>query len=349
MATWHAVRAQPVTKTRSMRDGISISFSSFLIDDKKCPGTLEHISMRRITIGLPVFNGSNYLSEAIFSILSQSFGDFELLISDNASNDATEDICRSYVRQDRRVRYLRQAQNVGAAANHNLLVTQSDSPYFKWAAHDDVLAPRFLEVAVAVLDGQPDVVLASPASMLIDEFGQPLAVSAERGGMVDRSGVCWPPLPEKNEGLMAPDPARRFDAVMTRMVMCVEIFGLMRRSALLRTSLQGRFGGADKVLLAQMALLGPFWLGSEVLFYRRCHAKQFSAIASGAYRAAWFSGRRDTLLHQQLKLLMAYCRSVYTTDLSLQQRGSCFGSIARRALFRGHHLRRLTTGLVGNP
>jgi hypothetical protein len=135
---------------------------------------------------------------------------------------------------------------------------------------------------------------------------------------------------------------------MLNMVMCVEIFGVMRRAALLRTRLQGPFGGADKVLLGQMALLGPFWLGSEVLFHRRCHARQFSSASSGAYRAAWFSGRRDTLLQQQLKLLLAYCQSVQASRLGLQQRLRCFLSISRRAVLRGHHLRRLASGLVGN-
>jgi hypothetical protein len=80
---------------------------------------------------------------------------------------------------------------------------------------------------------------------------------------------------------------------------------------LLGTPLQGGFSGADKVPLAQMALLGPFWLGSEILFHRRCHAKQFSSTASGADRAVWFSGKRDTLLQQQLRQLLAYCRTVH--------------------------------------
>jgi glycosyltransferase involved in cell wall biosynthesis len=305
--------------------------------------------MTKITIGLPVYNGADYLSEVLDSILSQSFGDFELFISDNASEDGTQDICQQYARMDRRIRYLRQSYNVGAAANHNLLVMQGDSPYFKWAAHDDILAPRFLEEAVGVLDSRPEIVLASPASALIDELGQLLPFSPDRRGMVDRSGVCWPRLPEKNDGLTARDAAVRFQAVMLNMVMCVEIFGLMRRSALMQTSLEGPFGGADKVLLAQMALIGPFWLGSEVLFYRRCHAKQFSSSAAGAYRATWFSGRGDSLLKQQFKLLIAYCRSVNRYQLGLQQRGSCFLSIARRALFRGNQLRRLRSGLVGNP
>jgi hypothetical protein len=131
-------------------------------------------------------------------------------------------------------------------------------------------------------------------------------------------------------------------------VMCVEIYGLLRRSALDQTSLLGLFSASDKVLLAQMALLGPYWLGSEVLFYRRCHGRQFSANSSGSYRAVWYSGQRDSLLTQQLKLLHAYWRSANMYQLTMASRSRCFLAIARRALFRGHQLRRLTSGLVGN-
>jgi len=304
--------------------------------------------MKKVAIGLPVYNGANYLAAAIDSILAQSYGDFDFLISDNASTDGTEEICRAYALRDPRIRYIRQPKNVGAAANYNMMVRMTDSPYFKWAAHDDLLAPGFLAACVDVLDRDPTVVLASPASMLIDEAGKPLPYSAERGGMIDSLGVCWPVMPERNDGLMAGDPTLRFKAVMLNMVMCVEIFGLMRRSMLLRTSLHGPFSGADKVVLAQMSLLGRFWLGQETLFFRRCHAQQFSASVSGAYRAMWFSGRRDSIFTQQTKLLLAYCRSLYTTELTTKQRYTCLQAIARRAISRGQHWRRLTGALVGN-
>jgi glycosyltransferase involved in cell wall biosynthesis len=302
--------------------------------------------MKKITIGIPVYNGDRYLSDAIDSILAQSYGDFDLLISDNASTDGTEEICRTYAEKDQRIRYIRQLQNVGAAANHNLLVPMTDSLYFKWAAHDDLLAPGFLAACVDVLDRDSSVVVASPASTLIDESGLPLPYSAEHGGMIDHAGVLWPVMPEKNDGLTSSDPAVRFKAVLLNMFMCVEIFGLMRRSALLRTSLQGPFSSADKVVLAQMSLLGRFWLGEEALFFRRCHAQQFSASASGAYRAEWFSGRRDSIFSQQIKLLRAYCRAPNTPELAVRQRYACFIAIARRALFRGHQWQRLTGVVV---
>ncbi|MFO1080296.1 MAG: glycosyltransferase family A protein [Reyranellaceae bacterium] len=304
--------------------------------------------MAMVTIGMPVFNGANYVTEAVQSILDQTYGDFELVISDNASTDATEEICRGLAARDRRLRYIRQPRNVGAAVNHNLVFAACDGRYFKWASHDDLLHPRFLATTVAVLEARPEVSIASPASALIDAHGQALRYAPERGGMVDLEGTCWPRLPEDNPGLASADPVTRFTSVMLNTVMCVEIYGLMRREAASRTSLIGPFSGSDKVMLAEMALRGPFWLGPEVLFYRRCHAKQFSASKSGAYRALWYSGRRDSLLTQQLKLLGAYCRSAATGPLRPSERGRCVLAVARRAVGRGQQLRRLTNGLVGN-
>src|SRR5260370_30593162 len=110
-------------------------------------------------------------------------------------------------------------------------------------------------------------------------------------------------MPEKNDGLMASDPARRFEAVMLNMVMCVEIFGLMRRSALLRTALQGPFSGADKVVLAEISLVGRFWLGQEALVFRRCPAQHFSPAAFGTYRAIPLSRRRASPFPQHISLL----------------------------------------------
>src|SRR5262245_52473779 len=94
-----------------------------------------------VSIGLAVYNGGQYLAQAIESILGQSYADFELIISDNASTDETETICRSYVARDERIRYSRNATNIGGARNENLTTTLARGRYFRWAAHDDYLEP----------------------------------------------------------------------------------------------------------------------------------------------------------------------------------------------------------------
>ncbi|MEO1346882.1 MAG: glycosyltransferase family A protein, partial [Pseudomonadota bacterium] len=114
----------------------------------------------RVTIGVPVYNGDAYLAEALDSILNQTFTDFEVIISDNASTDGTEQICRDYAARDDRVRYIRQEKNLGAAPNFNLLVPIARGEYFKWAASDDLIAPEFLNYCVEALEKEFDASLA---------------------------------------------------------------------------------------------------------------------------------------------------------------------------------------------
>ena len=91
-----------------------------------------------VSIGMPVFNGEPYLAQALDSLLAQSFADFELIISDNASTDRTQEICESRRQRDPRIRYFRQPVNQGPASNFNFVLRQATGKYFMWAAHDDV-------------------------------------------------------------------------------------------------------------------------------------------------------------------------------------------------------------------
>ena len=106
----------------------------------------------RVSIGLPVYNGDNYLKEAIESLLFQTFEDFELLISDNASTDQTGNICRRFAEQDQRIKYVRNVENLGLTRNFNQVFTLSVGEYFKWADHDEVFLAAFLLRCVELLD-----------------------------------------------------------------------------------------------------------------------------------------------------------------------------------------------------
>ena len=109
----------------------------------------------KVSIGLPVYNGEDFLAEALDSLLDQTYDDFELIISDNASTDSTADICTSYSAKDSRIRYLRSDVNLGAAVNYNLVFELATGEYFKWAAHDDICAPEFIGACVDILDRYP--------------------------------------------------------------------------------------------------------------------------------------------------------------------------------------------------
>ena len=125
----------------------------------------------RLSIGLPVYNGKEYLAEALDALLGQTYTDFELIISDNASTDGTAEICRHYEKEDPRVRYFRQPRNVGLAPNHNFVVEKARGELFKWASNDDLYARDLVERCVDALDKYPDVVLAHSWTAKVDGSG----------------------------------------------------------------------------------------------------------------------------------------------------------------------------------
>lgn len=212
----------------------------------------------RISIGLPVFNGADHIREAIGSVLTQTFADFELIISDNASTDGTGKIVRSLAAGDRRIRYQRVEENRGAAWNFNHVFALSRGEYFKWFAHDDVLAPKYLERCVAVMDDSPDsVVLCFPDRIVMTHegtvIGKDMAVRwFEAAPPYDRIGFI--------RSLFIPD--RRFPEL---------VFGVTRRDALRRTGAIGAFNLADLVLVTELRLLGEFYGLGEPLFFNRLH------------------------------------------------------------------------------
>lgn len=102
----------------------------------------------KVSIGMPVYNGEKSIREALDSLLAQTFTDFELIISDNASTDGTEAICREYVERDPRIRYVRQSENRGPIANFQFVLEEAVGEYFMWAAHDDERESFFVRFCV---------------------------------------------------------------------------------------------------------------------------------------------------------------------------------------------------------
>ena len=112
----------------------------------------------KVSIGIPVFNGEEYLRKRLDSILGQTFTDYEIIISDNASSDMTNKICKEYLNKDKRIRYVRQNTNIGFPNNFNFLINEAKGEYYIAAAADDLWEPTFLEKNVKVLDTNKNVV-----------------------------------------------------------------------------------------------------------------------------------------------------------------------------------------------
>src|SRR5215467_16020251 len=125
-----------------------------------------------LSIGLFVYNGERYLEQTVESILNQTFTDFELIISDNASTDRTYEISQAYARRDPRIRYYRSEKNMGAGWNVRRVYELGTGKYFKQAAADDLLEPDFLRLCVEALENDPSRVLAYPKTKVVDENGK---------------------------------------------------------------------------------------------------------------------------------------------------------------------------------
>jgi glycosyltransferase involved in cell wall biosynthesis len=124
----------------------------------KDQGNKKDVGVPRVSIGMPVYNGEATLRRALDSLLAQTFVDFELVISDNASTDGTPEICRDYAIRDPRVRYVRQPKNLGSVPNFAFVLSQARAPFFMWAAADDQWDPRFINANLEMLHGRPDVI-----------------------------------------------------------------------------------------------------------------------------------------------------------------------------------------------
>ncbi len=135
-------------------------------------------SKPQVSIGMPVYNGAQFIREALDSLLAQTFTNFELIISDNASTDDTEAICRDYAVKDARIRYVRQAKNLGATANFKFVLDEAVGEYFMWAAADDVWDVKWIATLLPISSAEHCISYGTVQT--IDGKGNPMQHPANR-------------------------------------------------------------------------------------------------------------------------------------------------------------------------
>lgn len=249
----------------------------------------------QVSIGMPVYNGDKFLEETLDSILAQTFQDFELIISDNASTDRTEQICQAYMAKDHRIRYYRNEKNLGAAWNYNRVFELSVGKYFKWAAADDLCAPKFLHLCVDILDRYPQVVVCYSKTKIINEYG---AI-----------------IKDYHDGLNLQDekPRERFIKLIHSIRMCNAVFGLMRSSILEKTPLIGNYISSDSCLMAELCLYGKFFEVPEKIFFRRSHPGASSYDRSTDRQLEFFDPKMKG------KIVLPWCRRRFENFLSVKR------------------------------
>ncbi len=271
-----------------------------------------------VSICLPVYNGERYVREAITSILEQTFEDFELIISDNASTDGTGDICRDAAARDPRVRYYRAEVNRGLAWNHNRTFDLARGRYVAWIGHDDLMGRQYIGRCVEALEKDAGAVLAFAGYNYIDEKGSVIKrLIDEKGSVIKRLDMENPGSSER--------PSERFLGVLYHLV-CYPIYGVMRTEILKQTRLLEGFAESDRTLLVEMGLRGGFKLVPERLFSRREHAQRnFTRYPDLRERTlSWDPAKAGKLFFPVLLEAMALFSAIHRAKVPLKERLRCY-------------------------
>jgi hypothetical protein len=223
-----------------------------------------------VTLGVPVYNGEAHLEPALRGLLAQTWPHLEILISDNASTDGTEALCRRFAAEDPRIRYVRQPENLGAAGNFEFLAHAARGELFAWCAHDDLRMPDFVTACATELLRRPDAVLCNSAVVFLDESG--------------RLRPDWSDLNFETRDTSRPERAQRLVDHMD----WVDMYGLIRRDALLRALPIEPVWGGDVVISMKLLMLGEFAKVDAPLFQYRVRSRPKSPE-----QTMWDFAKRD--------------------------------------------------------
>jgi glycosyltransferase involved in cell wall biosynthesis len=270
----------------------------------------------QVSIGVPVHNGAEFIGQSLESLLAQTYEAFELIISDNASTDETEAICQGFAARDRRIRYHRSPENLGAAHNINYLFQQARGEYVKLAAADDLHEPTYVEQCLEVLEHDSGVVLTYARARFIDENGAALACS------------------DRGFNLQSDSAEQRLRYCIFASHWVNAIFGLIRTKALAQTRLLPHYAGGDYELLAELALAGKFVEIPETLFLRRLHPEASSQnTCNPDWQVRHWTGGGGTSLPCWNRS-MDHFKTIITSELKSMQKLSLISSLVRSMVRR---------------
>jgi glycosyltransferase involved in cell wall biosynthesis len=273
-----------------------------------------------VSIGLPVYNGEDFLEQSLDSILSQTYQNIEVIVADNASTDRTANIIEAYIQKDDRIKYYGSAENKGAAWNYNRTFEYASGKYFKWAAHDDVLHDEFVAECVRVLEQNPETVLCH-----------------SRVGQIDGDGVVQDHEYIKPENFLGPELSsyQRHRSLILDLGAWTRIFGVIRSDALQGGPLIASYVGSDLTLLGELGLKGAVTDIDKVLFWRREHS---NTSTRGKYfvrrnRLVWFrSGKQPLVNFPSWKVHFELLRNIFMQEVSMLTKLRCSVSVIARTL-----------------
>lgn len=289
------------------------------------------MSQRKVIVGLPVYNGEKYLEAAIESHLAQSFGDFELVISDNGSTDGTQDICARYASRDDRVTYLRSPVNRGILWNHRRVMepVTGTTAYFRWAGADDIMEPGLLAAMVGVLDGRPEIEAVMPATKNIDEEGVIIRTM------------------ERTLNLESADVRQLARQILLANYQHVIAYGLLRAPSLRRMRTGPNYIGWDPVFIWELALRGQVFQLVEPALLRRFHRGSISRVKTVKEMRKWVEpNARTGMSFPHWKWSYEHGRALLSTPMAVRDKLRIGALLMRSTLWQRAHLARDLTQAV---
>jgi glycosyltransferase involved in cell wall biosynthesis len=270
---------------------------------------------------LPVYNGQNFVAEAIQCVLNQTFSNWELIICDNCSTDRTLAICQQFAEQDNRIRVYQNPRNMGVCFNYAEVFRLSHGQYFKWMAHDDLFAPRFIETCLQEFEKDDDVILA---------FTKMCYINAD--GRVQRRQACELSVLERTPE----SRATKFLALAAQSTDFLWLaYGVARREVLQKSGSMGLYAGSDQVLLFRLALRGCIKQLEQEMFFRREHPEAETCRGGSTVRQRAKGAYADDnrrFVFPWCRILKEHLISVQDAPISFWGRVRCITAVLRRFL-----------------
>lgn len=251
-----------------------------------------------VSIGLPVRNAGARVAEVVRSVLAQDHERVELVISDNASTDDTEEVCRDLAKSDPRIAYHRQAGNIGLLNNFQYTIRAAHGTFFRWIGDDDELEPTFVSRCLREFAADPRLLLVTTG--LTYKSQDTTTDSARYDG----------------SGLGSDDPVVRLVEMLRLLnqshLLIDPLYGMLRRAPVAAIPRRNMLR-EDEVFAAKLALAGPWGHIPEVLAHRNWRCERATKVAARLGVPAWQSHFSNTLQCREL------LRWLSSTDLSADQ------------------------------
>jgi glycosyltransferase involved in cell wall biosynthesis len=284
-----------------------------------------------VSIGLPVRNAGVRLEGVVGSVLGQDHGNVELVISDNASTDATEQVCRDLAATDPRITYHRQPENLGLLNNFLTVIRLARGAYFRWIGDDDRLEPAYVSRCLRLIPADPRLVLVTSQVTYTGPDGE-VSTAVYRG-----------------TALGSDDPVDRFCEMLRLLneehTLIDPLYGLVRRSVAEGIPRRNMVR-EDEVFALKLALAGPWGHVPEVLAYRSWRPDKIANIARRLGVPAWQAHVSNTLAAREI------LRALRAAGLTPEQHRRALTAVFRMYLrrqrrtvdHRGRKLLRIATG-----